>query len=87
MSVSSASNILFSIALADRINLIKEERVQAQAEALKNAELNQQLIKEQNIILGITGNPLAIDNTMIQREPTEPEALKECKESTNLTAM
>ena len=45
------SVVLFSIALADRINLIKEERVQAQAEALKNAELNQQLIKEQNIIL------------------------------------
>ena len=45
------SVVLFSIALADRINLIKEERVQAQAEALKNAEINQQLIKEQNIIL------------------------------------
>jgi signal transduction histidine kinase/CheY-like chemotaxis protein len=45
------SVLLFSIALADRINLIKEERLIAQAESLKNAELHQQLIKEQNIVL------------------------------------
>ena len=45
------SVLLFSIALADRINLMKEERLIAQAESLKNAELNQQLIEEQNIVL------------------------------------
>ncbi|WP_375339890.1 ATP-binding protein [Okeania sp. KiyG1] len=42
---------LFSFALADRINLIQEEREKAQNEALKNAELNQKLIQEQNIVL------------------------------------
>ena len=49
--IYNLSVLLFSFALADRINLIKEERLIAQNEALKNAELNQKLIKEQNIIL------------------------------------
>ncbi|RQH20951.1 hybrid sensor histidine kinase/response regulator, partial [Okeania hirsuta] len=43
--------LLFSFALADRINLIQDEREKAQNEALKNAELNQKLIQEQNIVL------------------------------------
>ncbi|MGB3509970.1 MAG: 7TM diverse intracellular signaling domain-containing protein [Microcoleaceae cyanobacterium] len=43
--------LLLSFALADRINLIKYEREKAQNEALKNAQLNQKLIKEQNIVL------------------------------------
>jgi len=47
----SLSVLLFSFALADRINLIQDEREKAQNEALKNAELNQKLITEQNIVL------------------------------------
>ena len=43
--------LLFAIALADRINLIKQQKNQAQAEALKNAQLNEKLIREQNMIL------------------------------------
>jgi Amt family ammonium transporter len=43
--------LLFSFALADKINLIKKEREKAQLEALQNAEINQKLIKEQNVIL------------------------------------
>jgi signal transduction histidine kinase len=43
--------LLFSFALADKINLIKKQKEKAQAEALKNAKLNEQLIQEQNIIL------------------------------------
>ncbi|MGK7918908.1 MAG: 7TM diverse intracellular signaling domain-containing protein [Trichodesmium sp.] len=43
--------LLFSVALADQINLIQDERQKAQNEALKNAQLNQKLIQEQNIIL------------------------------------
>ncbi|NEQ75509.1 MAG: response regulator [Okeania sp. SIO2C9] len=43
--------LLFSFALADRINLIQDEREKAQNQALKNAELNQKLIQEQNIVL------------------------------------
>ena len=49
--VYSLSILLFSFALADRINLIQDEREKAQNEALKNAELNQKLIQEQNIVL------------------------------------
>ncbi|NEO51680.1 MAG: hypothetical protein F6K54_00335 [Okeania sp. SIO3B5] len=49
--VFSLSVLLFSFALADRINLIQDEREKAQNEALKNAELNQKLIQEQNIVL------------------------------------
>ncbi|WP_426586713.1 7TM diverse intracellular signaling domain-containing protein, partial [Dapis sp. BLCC M229] len=58
ISLSKLSNfafsllvLLFSFALADRINLIQDEREKAQNEALKNAEINQKLIKEQNIVL------------------------------------
>ncbi|MEB3343452.1 7TM diverse intracellular signaling domain-containing protein [Okeania sp.] len=47
----SLSVLLFSVALADRINLIQYEREKAQNEALKNTELNQKLIEEQNITL------------------------------------
>ncbi|MGK7923301.1 MAG: 7TM diverse intracellular signaling domain-containing protein, partial [Trichodesmium sp.] len=47
----SLSVLLFSFALADRINLIKDERAKAQNEALKNVQLNQKLIQEQNIVL------------------------------------
>ena len=43
--------LLFSVALADRINLIQDEREKAQNQALKNSELNQKLIQEQNIVL------------------------------------
>ena len=49
--IFSLSVLLFSFALADRINLIQDEREKAQNEALKNAELNQKLIQEQNLIL------------------------------------
>ncbi|NEQ40563.1 MAG: response regulator [Okeania sp. SIO3I5] len=47
----SLSVLFFSFALADRINLIKDEREKAQNEALKNAKLNKKLIQEQNIVL------------------------------------
>ncbi|NEN92407.1 MAG: hypothetical protein F6K48_27310, partial [Okeania sp. SIO3H1] len=47
----SLSVLLFSFALADRINLIQDEKEKAQNQALKNAELNQKLIQEQNIVL------------------------------------
>lgn len=45
------SILLFSLALADKINLFKQQTVEAQSEALKNVQLNEKLIKEQNIIL------------------------------------
>jgi two-component system, NtrC family, sensor kinase len=48
---TSAEAILFSIALADRINILKKEKEISQAEALQRAKENEQLVKEQNIVL------------------------------------
>jgi len=43
--------VLLSLALADRINILKKEKEQSQAEALEISHQNQILIQEQNIIL------------------------------------
>ncbi len=48
---SSAEAILLSIALADRINILKKEKELSQAEALERAEENERLVKEQNTML------------------------------------
>lgn len=46
-----AEVILLSFALADRINNYKKEKEQSQAEALRVSKENEELIKEQNIVL------------------------------------
>ncbi len=43
--------VLLSLALADRINILKKEKEQSQAEALEILHQNQVLIQEQNIVL------------------------------------
>jgi len=43
--------VLLSLALADRINILKREKEESQAEALNISQQNQKLIKEQNILL------------------------------------
>jgi two-component system, NtrC family, sensor kinase len=48
---SAVEVILLSFALADRINILKREKEQSQAEALSISQQNQKLIKEQNIVL------------------------------------
>ncbi|MDB5211982.1 MAG: hypothetical protein JWQ30_2809 [Sediminibacterium sp.] len=48
---SSMEIALLSIALADKINVLRKEKEQSQAETLRSMELNQQLIKEQNVML------------------------------------
>ncbi len=48
---AAAEVVLLSLALADRINVLKKEKEQSQAEALLVSQQNQQLIKEQNVIL------------------------------------
>lgn len=48
---SAAEVILLSLALADRINVLKKEKEQSQAEALLISQQNQKLITEQNIVL------------------------------------
>ncbi|WP_036693077.1 sensor histidine kinase [Pedobacter glucosidilyticus] len=42
---------LLSLALADRINILKKEKEQSQAQALEIAKENERIIKEQNTIL------------------------------------
>jgi two-component system, NtrC family, sensor kinase len=48
---AAAEVVLLSLALADRINALKKEKEQSQAEALLVSQQNQQLIREQNVIL------------------------------------
>ncbi len=48
---SAVEVILLSFALADRINILKKEKEQSQAEALNISQQNQKLIKEQNMML------------------------------------
>jgi len=48
---SAVEVILLSFALADKINILKLEKEESQAEALAISQQNQKLIQEQNIIL------------------------------------
>lgn len=52
MTVGSAIEVvLLSFALADRINILKKEKEESQAEVLRALQLNEKLITEQNVIL------------------------------------
>lgn len=51
MIASAVEAILLSIALADRINTLKKEKELSQAEALRISRENEQLVREQNIVL------------------------------------
>jgi signal transduction histidine kinase len=48
---SALEVILFSIALADKINILKDEKEASQQQALQALEENQRIVQEQNIIL------------------------------------
>ncbi|WP_165836286.1 sensor histidine kinase [Taibaiella soli] len=48
---SAAEVILLSFALADNINILKKEKEESQAEALRIAKENERIIKDQNIVL------------------------------------
>jgi two-component system, NtrC family, sensor kinase len=48
---AAAEVVLLSLALADRINVLKKEKEESQAEALIISQQNQKLISEQNVIL------------------------------------
>ena len=48
---SALEAVLLSFALADRINILKKEKEESQTEALKMAQENERIIKEQNILL------------------------------------
>ena len=48
---SAAEVILLSFALADRINILKKEKEESQAQALRVSQENERLVLEQNVIL------------------------------------
>jgi two-component system, NtrC family, sensor kinase len=48
---SGLESILLSVALADRINILKREKEASQAEALRTAEENALLVTQQNVVL------------------------------------
>jgi signal transduction histidine kinase len=48
---SAIEVILLSIALADKINILKKEKEASQADALRISRENEQLVREQNIVL------------------------------------
>jgi two-component system, NtrC family, sensor kinase len=48
---AAAEVILLSLALADRINILKKEKEESQADALRVSKQNEQLITQQNVIL------------------------------------
>ncbi len=48
---SAIETILLSIALADKINVLKKEKEDSHAEALLQARANEQIVSQQNIIL------------------------------------
>lgn len=51
MMGSAVEAILLSIALADRINILKREKEESQAEALRISQENERLVREQNVVL------------------------------------
>lgn len=48
---SSIEGILLSIALADKINILRREKELSQAEALKVSQENEKLVRDQNVLL------------------------------------
>ena len=48
---SAIEAVLLSIALADRINILKRETIVLQAKALEASQENERLVKEQNVVL------------------------------------
>jgi signal transduction histidine kinase len=62
---SAIEAVLLSIALADRINILKKEKEKSQADALIASLENERMIKEQNIILEqkVKERTAALENT------------------------
>ncbi|HKK38873.1 MAG TPA: 7TM diverse intracellular signaling domain-containing protein, partial [Cryomorphaceae bacterium] len=62
---SALEAILLSIALADRINILKREKSQSQEQALRVSLENEKIVKEQNIVLEerVTERTADLENT------------------------
>ncbi len=66
---SAAETILLSFALANKINIYKKEREEFQLQALEQAKENEQLVRDQNIVLeqkvGQRTHELKVTNTQL----------------------
>ncbi|MEM9052237.1 MAG: 7TM diverse intracellular signaling domain-containing protein [Bacteroidota bacterium] len=51
LSGSAVETVLLSIALADRINILKKEKSESQEKALRVSQENEKIVREQNVIL------------------------------------
>lgn len=69
---SGLEAVLLSVALADRINILKREKEASQAEALRTAEENALLITQQNVLLEakVKKRTLALETTNNELELT-----------------
>ena len=65
---SAIEAVLLSIALADRINILKKEKEKSQADALRASLENERMIKEQNTILElkVKERTAALENTNLE---------------------
>lgn len=69
---SGLEAVLLSVALADRINILKREKEASQAEALRTAEENALLVTQQNVLLEakVKKRTLALETTNNELELT-----------------
>lgn len=68
---SAMETVILSLALADRINILKKEKEASQAQALNEMRKNQQLIREQNIVL---------EQKVVERTAELEQTLKDLKQ-------
>ncbi|MBN9297628.1 MAG: sensor histidine kinase [Filimonas sp.] len=76
---SAVEAIFLSLALADRINILQKERNDSQLEALKMSQENENLIKEQNLIL--EGRVAERTEELLATNEQLSEALDELKDA------
>ncbi len=68
---SAIEGILLSFGLADRINILRQEKELSQAQALASATENARIIRDQNVIAGGEGDRA---HASVAAEPNRPEA-------------
>jgi hypothetical protein len=72
---SAMETVILSLALADRINILKKEKETSQAQALNEMKKNQQLIREQNIVLEqkVVERTAELEQTLMDLKQTQSQ--------------
>lgn len=75
---SALETVILSLALADRINILKKEKEESQAQTLIEMQKNQELIKEQNILLEqrVTERTSELNETLTNLRETQQQLLE-----------